>query len=106
MGFPQANCMGRRGISLLVEDSSSLLEAEVSSEIMASPPASWGVWPALQSSAAAAAAAAAATATATTGLAGAVEEDEAVDEEDEEEEVEEEDGSLLGLLRALTGVEV
>lgn len=59
----------------------------------------------MQSSAAAAAAAAAATATATTGLVGAVDEDEVVDEEDEEEEAEEDDGSLLGLLRELTGVE-
>lgn len=43
IGLPQANCIPSRGISLPVDDSSSLLDADVSSEIIASPPASWGL---------------------------------------------------------------
>lgn len=43
IGLPQANCIPNRGISLPVDDSSSLLDADVSSEIIASPPASCGL---------------------------------------------------------------
>lgn len=43
IGLPQGNCIPSRGISLPVDDSSSLLDADVSSEIIASPPASWGL---------------------------------------------------------------
>lgn len=85
-----------------MDDSSSLLVADVSSEIIASPPASCGLCPTPQSSAAAAAAAAAATATATAEFdVTAVTDDEDDDDVDEAEE----DGSLLGLRRAI-GVEL
>lgn len=43
IGLPQANCIPKRGMSLPVKDSSSLLDADVSSDIIASPPASWGL---------------------------------------------------------------